>query len=155
MDSMGDSADIASITRQFEKILRGSATRDVDSVMTCYWNDPGLVEYDIPAPTEFVGWDAVKANYQNQLADFGGEIGHTWDGPTVHVSGDLGHLFCVVHVSFGGPNGEPASLDARLSQLYRRIEGTWLVVHEHVSLPQIPAGEDSEAFDPHLPPVVR
>lgn len=123
------------IRQQFEKIMNGAIARDIDSIMAVYWKNDNLVEYDILPPVQFVGWDAVKTNYQNQIDAFHGQIEGTWEEPTIYTAGDLGYAFSLQHWRFDQPDGQRSAIDTRVSQLFRLIDGEWLVVHEHVSVP--------------------
>ena len=50
-------------------------------------------------------------------------------------SGDLAYSHSIVHVAGQTANGRAMNHNARVTHVYERINGTWLIVHEHVSVP--------------------
>ena len=61
--------------------------RDIDRLMSLY--SPGIVYFDIIPPHQFVGADAVRANFQRWFAEYQGDIGLETHELSLAMSGDV------------------------------------------------------------------
>jgi ketosteroid isomerase-like protein len=49
--------------------------------------------------------------------------------------GKIGYGHSIQQVSGTGTDGTPMNMVARVTDVYRKIDGKWLIVQEHVSVP--------------------
>ena len=47
----------------------------------------------------------------------------------------MGYGHSIQRVSGMSAKGEPVDLTVRVTDVYRKIKGNWLITHEHVSVP--------------------
>ena len=50
-------------------------------------------------------------------------------------SGDTGWFAATFHIDRATPDGKPSSSDGRWTVIAERVNGRWLIVHEHTSFP--------------------
>ena len=55
--------------------------------------------------------------------------------PADHAADPLSYSHSIQRVSGTETKGWPIDLTVRLTDVYRKINGNWLIVHEHVSVP--------------------
>ena len=53
----------------------------------------------------------------------------------VEAAGTLGYSHSIQHVSGTDTKGQPIELVVRVTDGYRKVDGNWLIAHEHVSVP--------------------
>ena len=51
------------------------------------------------------------------------------------AEGNLGYSRMVEHVTGKQKNGQPMDMLVRVTDVYRKNKGKWLIIHEHVSVP--------------------
>lgn len=132
-------------TQQDEAEIRGMLAawnaafeaRDVDSLTANYL--PVSVLYDAIPPYKVVGQDAIRQFWTNVLPHFPEKFQSEHRDLTLHVSGDVA-LVHGLHHFVTAPADHPCGQTwVRRTIGFRRIDGKWKVVHEHVSLPHNPA----------------
>ena len=47
----------------------------------------------------------------------------------------MGFSHSIQHLTGTDTKGQPVDVTVRVTDVYRKIKGTWLIVHEHVSVP--------------------
>lgn len=127
-------SDVAAITRLVEVEMEGAAAHDIDKVMSVYAHSAELVLYD-GAPGDYVGWDAVRGAYMKYFTSFPTKPTATHTDLHVDVSGDLGYARSVQTWKLVKPDGSIFTTVQRVTEVYKRINGRWLCVHEHASMP--------------------
>jgi ketosteroid isomerase-like protein len=127
--------DEAEIKALEQRIVDGAKVRDVDAIMKNYVDDDSLLVFDVILPRQYVGAEALHKNWQGFLDGFDGPI--TLENSDMEVISD-GKLACahyIAHVAGKGKDGNPIDMTLRLTDVLREINGKWLIVHEHVSVP--------------------
>lgn len=126
-----DQAQIQRIYQQFTEAVRH---RDVNAIMSFYVHDNSLFVYDVAPPRQYVGWDAYRADWKGILGAMNGPPQFTVRNLGVTVSGDAAyaHSDQDVRATFGKT---PMHLLVRVTDVLRKIDGRWLIVQEHVSVP--------------------
>jgi ketosteroid isomerase-like protein len=131
----GSRADEAAIQALEMRFAAAFAARDLDGVMKAYAPGKDLVVFDVVPPREYVGWDAYRADWKTTLAGFKGPINVKISELKIETSAPLAYSRSIQHVSGTGVDGQPRDLTVRVTDVYRKIGGHWLIVHEHVSVP--------------------
>ena len=127
---------------------RVTAMRTGDAVTLCSAYAPGAVVFNL-APPLVQPSDDVRdvAQLQAWFADKGGGVWVEVRDLQVTVDGDL--ALCTSLQSMGAPpdSPQPFSLWYRSTLGLRRLDGRWLVVHEHTSTPFHMDGSNRAATD--------
>lgn len=130
--SIGDKAQIQALEDRFAAAFNA---KDLDAVMKVYVPDQTLFVFDLVPPRQYVGWDAYRKDWQTFLATFKGPIKFTLTDLDIHNDGRIGYSHSIQHVTGTDTKGKPVDFTVRLTDVYRKIKGNWLIVQEHVSVP--------------------
>ena len=103
--------------------------------MAVYVPDETLVVFDVVPPRQYVGWKAYKKDWEDFLALFDSAI--TVELTDLHVTTvrTLGYGHSIQRVTGRMRDGKTLDLTVRVTDVYRKVKGKWLIVHEHVSVP--------------------
>jgi uncharacterized protein (TIGR02246 family) len=113
----------------------GFNSKDVDKVMSVYARGSQLFVFDVVPPREYKGWDAYKKDFEGLFSEFTGPMKNTISEQTIHVVGSLAYGHNIQSGEFTGKDGKTLKIVARTTDIYRKIDGKWLIVEEHNSIP--------------------
>ena len=123
----------AVIRRRIEDCLRAIRAKDIDGVMSLY--APSVTSFDIVPPLRYTGADNKRRAWQEAFASYEGPIGYEARELTITMNGDLAFARSLNHVSGTLVGGHATGLWLRWTACFQRINGVWLVAHDHVSVP--------------------
>ena len=109
--------------------------KDLDGIMAVYAPGDALVAYDVVPPLQYVGKDAYRKDYQEFLAMYEGPIDIEYRDLRIMSSGDLGIINALERMSGTLKNGQKSDIWLRATSGLRKINGKWLFVHDHISVP--------------------
>lgn len=109
--------------------------KDVDRIMKFYVPTPDLFVFDLGVPREHQGWDDYKADWQNLFATIKGPVNFEIQDMEVQSDGKLAYSHSIQHGSWTSTNGTPVEIMARVTDVYEKVDGKWLIRQEHVSVP--------------------
>lgn len=107
--------------------------RDVDGVLSFY--APDIVSFDIGPPLRYAGIDRKRQAWQAMFASYAGAIGYEVTDLAVTAGDDLAFAHSLNHVSGRLASGRDSDMWLRWAACFRRVDGAWLVVHDHASVP--------------------
>jgi ketosteroid isomerase-like protein len=123
----------ADIRQRVEDYAKAISAKDIDAVMSFF--APNLVSFDIAIKTlRYVGADGKRREWQKAFAAFR-SIAYDVRDLNVTMDGELAVVHAVNNVMGTLASGEATDLWVRWTACFRRIDGIWLVVHDHVSVP--------------------
>ncbi len=128
-----ETPDEAQIRQQREHFKVAFEAGDIDHIMTLFHGDE-LVFFDIMPPMQFVGYDAFRKSWEDFLNPFNGTQTMTYADMKITCSDEVGFVRHFTRVQ-GTMQGQPLDIWTRETNCLRKINGTWLVVHGHVSVP--------------------
>jgi len=124
------------VRQRVEDAVKALNAKDIDGVMSLY--APDVVSFDI-APhfgaLRYVGADNKRRAWQGALATFTGPFAYEVHELSVTTHGELAFVHSLNHVRATLPSGHVTDMWLRWTACLRRIDGVWLVVHDHVSVP--------------------
>ena len=94
-----------------------------------------VVLFDVLPPLRSDGNDAVEAKTRAWFEGYDGDIGYEVADLEVAADGDVGFCSFVFHVSGRLVSGAEVDMWVRATLGCRRVEGRWLIVHDHESVP--------------------
>jgi uncharacterized protein (TIGR02246 family) len=124
----GDELEIRNLGNAFAEAVR---SRDTEAILSFY--SPDAVIYDVNDSLQYDRegirkiWDSCFANtrrFEVKPHDV-----------TVRVEGSLAYTFGLSHATGENLQGGKIDLWVRATECYRKEQGRWLVVHDHVSVP--------------------
>jgi ketosteroid isomerase-like protein len=127
-----DKAAIEALEKSFEAAFR---SKDVDAVMKVYEPGAHLFVFDVTPPRQHVGWEDYKKDWQALFATIPGPVSFTITDLDITAVGSVAYGHSIQSLQYTGKDGARVSLTVRVSDVYRRIRGQWLIVQEHVSVP--------------------
>ena len=128
-----DTADIKALEDRFAAAVKA---KDVNAIMANYVPDQSLIVFDAIPPRQYTGADAYRKDWQGFLGSFSGPIAEaTISDLDITVGGDVAFSHSIQHLSGTGKDGKPFDMTVRATDGYRKVDGKWLIVHEHVSVP--------------------
>jgi ketosteroid isomerase-like protein len=101
--------------------------------MLPYVHNDTLFVFDVSTPREHVGWDAYRADWKGFFDSINGNPTFSISELSVTISGDVAYTQSIQ--SFSGKMGNLHAVAVRLTDVLRKINGKWLIVQEHVSVP--------------------
>jgi ketosteroid isomerase-like protein len=123
----------ALIRQRIEDLVQALRAKDIEGVMSLY--APNLVSFDLGPPLRYTGADNKRRAWQEVFAAFPGPIAYEVRDLHVTTHGELAFVHSLNHINGTLASGHITDLWLRWTACFRRIDGVWLVVHDHVSVP--------------------
>jgi uncharacterized protein (TIGR02246 family) len=121
---------IRQLVDNWSKAIRA---RDVDAVVSTYAHNN--VSFDVEPPLRYAGVDNKRRAWERFFAAHEGDIGYDVHELTVEMDGGVAFVHSLNHVTGTLANGKTSDQWVRWTACLRQIGGTWLFVHDHVSVP--------------------
>ena len=123
----------ALIRQRVEEWAKAICAKDIDGAMSLY--APHIVSFDIVAPLRYAGTGNKRRAWQEAFAAYAGPIIYDVRDLNVTTHGELAFVCSLNRVNGTLASGHISNLWLRWTACFRRIDGVWLVVHDHVSVP--------------------
>jgi ketosteroid isomerase-like protein len=134
----GPAADKAAINASVQRWVAAVNAKDINGIMAYYVPDDSLFVYDVIPPRQYVGAAVYRKDWQGVLAAFPGAVHADVADWTIDTEGNLAYAHGTARMTGPGADGKIMDETVRITDVYRKIGGKWLVVHEHVSIPVDP-----------------
>ncbi|WP_066943345.1 SgcJ/EcaC family oxidoreductase [Microtetraspora fusca] len=137
-EARDDAAAEREVRLLHERWFAGTAARDLDGLTAAIAQD--VVSYEHDAPLRHLGVEAVREVCRQGL-DAAGDAAVSWDVPDLEivVRDDLAVAWGLNRVRGAEPGGRIAESWSRGTRVFARRDGTWLMIHQHLSFPYDPA----------------
>lgn len=109
--------------------------KDVDKIMECYAPGDGLFVFDVIPPRQYAGADAYRKNWSDLFAGLKGPVKVELSDLSITSGGNLAFGHVIQHFTATATDGKPVDFTFRTTDVYRKINGKWLIVQEHNSVP--------------------
>ncbi len=106
---------------------------DVKAIMSFY--APDMVAFDAVSQLQFKGADAYGKHWEACLAMCPGPMVFKIGELDIAVENDLAFAHCLVQCGMQDDKGQEKTSWMRMTSGYRKINGAWMIVHEHFSAP--------------------
>jgi len=117
-----------------QKIWDGWATLDVAAEKQYYAQGPHVF-FDV-APLKYGSWDEYQAGVSKDLANYKAARFTVNDDAQIHKSGEAYWITSTVASDMTQKSGKRELSTFRWTAVFEKQNGKWLIVHEHVSMPQ-------------------
>ena len=123
----------AEVRALIDRWVEAFRTRSVEDAMALH--DPAMVSFDIVPPLQYPTRDEYRKAWEAAFDGFEGPIVQELQELSITVGGDVAFSHCLSH--FVGTTIEGIAMDYwfRWTACFRRVDGRWLIVHDHTSLP--------------------
>ncbi len=124
---------------------------DVDGMMSFYADGDAFSAFDLMPPIEFRGGTMWRDNWVNFFGQWQAAPELEFAELEVYASGDLSFVRLMCRL-VGTMSGHPLDMWVRQTNCFRLIDGEWLMIHDHVSLPtDFATGQSLMALSPSAP----
>jgi uncharacterized protein (TIGR02246 family) len=118
-----------------DRFAAAANAKDLDAIMKVYVPGNDLFVFDVGAPRQHVGWDDYKKDWHDFLSMLPGPIKFTVSDLSVMSDGKIAYGHNIQHLLGAMADGSSMEMTVRVTDVYRKIDGKWLIVQEHVSVP--------------------
>ena len=105
--------------------------------------------FDVVNPLQRVGSEAAKQRLAEWFSTFQGPIGYELRDLSITAGEDVAFSHSLNRVSATTTDGEKLDMWWRATVCYRKLDGRWMVTHEHASVPfDVKSGQASLDLEP-------
>ena len=125
--------DEAAIRRRTDTLVEAVRAMDLETVKTIY--APDLVSFDIVPPLRHLGAEAKWKNWVDVFTVYQRPLGYEIRDLTIFVGEDVAFGYSLNRISGTLKNGNKNENWVRWTACFRKVNGHWLIAHDHVSVP--------------------
>jgi len=129
----GIASDEAQIRERIDQWAKALRAKDVDGLMSHY--APDIVVFDLAPPLQYEGAVAYRKNWADWFPSFQGPVGYEIRDLSITTGDDVAFCYSLNRISGRRTNGEETDVWVRATVGFRKINGKWMVTHEHLSVP--------------------
>ncbi len=131
--STSKAIDEAQLRQLLDGWVKAVHTKNINKIMSYY--TPDILLFDLAPPLEYRGADAYRKNWEEWLPSFQGPVGYEIRDLSITTSDDVAFCHSLNRISGTRTNGEETDVWVRATNGFRKIDGKWMITHEHVSVP--------------------
>ena len=125
--------DEARIRGLVEDRIKAVHAKDIDAAMISHV--PDVLMFDVVNPLQYVGSDTVRGRAEEWFSLYQGPIGYEIRDLSITTGGDVAFCHYLYRVNGTRIDGGKVDMWVRATVCLRKINGTWMVTHEHDSVP--------------------
>jgi uncharacterized protein (TIGR02246 family) len=133
--SANNQSDVADINASVQRLVAAVNAKDLNAIMAYYTPDETLLVFDALLPRQYVGATAFRKDWEGFLAVYPTTVHAEVTDLKVETDGNLGYSHCIFRTVGPDKDGKPLDFTVRVTDIYKKVNGKWLAVHEHVSWP--------------------
>jgi ketosteroid isomerase-like protein len=137
--------DEAQIRAAIDGWAKAISAKDIDAIMSHYAAE--IVTFDLAPPLEYTGADALKKSLEEWFPTFRGPVGYEIRDLCITTGDDVAFCRSLNRISGARTDGEETDVWVRTTVGLRKIDGKWLIVHAHESVPFYMDGSYRAAVD--------
>jgi len=130
--SAQDQTDIKALEDNFAAAFKA---KDVNTIMSFYTPDATMVVFDVVPPLQYTGADAYRKDWQDTFAAYPGPVDFAISNLSITTGGNVAFASSIQHGTLTGKDGKKFDMTARVTDGYKKVNGHWLIAHEHASIP--------------------
>jgi len=127
------SKDEAPIRERLDAWIQALRAKDLDALMALY--APNVVAFDLMPPHQVRDAVHYRENFERWFEAMPGPIDYEIYDLHILQGSDLAFCHSLSHIKATRMNGETADYWVRVTVGFQKIDGEWLTVHDHVSMP--------------------
>jgi uncharacterized protein (TIGR02246 family) len=125
-----DETEIRTLVENWASAVR---RKDLDGILK--YHSPDIVMFDVPQPLQSRGIDAYKKTWDLFFAWSHDPVVFDIEEMSVTAGTEVAFVSAVMRCSGTEANGKDVALEFRLTVGLKKIDGRWMVTHEHHSIP--------------------
>ena len=123
----------ADIRRRIDELVEAVRAADLERVMSIY--APDLVTFDIVPPLAKVGAEGKRKNWIDVFATYQRPLDYEIRDLSITLGDDVAFGYSLNRISGALKNGNKVEQWLRWTVCFHKLDGIWLIVHDHVSVP--------------------
>jgi uncharacterized protein (TIGR02246 family) len=131
--SSNRTTDEAVIRELVENWARAVRTKDLDGILANHSTD--MLMFDVPPPMQSKGIEAYRKTWNLFFSWSDDPVVFDIKEMDITAGTDVAFVAALMRCAGTEKNGERIELEFRLTIGLRKIEGQWMVLHEHHSIP--------------------
>ncbi|HWN97852.1 MAG TPA: nuclear transport factor 2 family protein [Blastocatellia bacterium] len=125
--------DEAQISKLIDDQANAVRAKDVNGSISNYSAD--IVSFDVVDPLQKLGLDACRKRAKEWFSSFQGPIDYQISERNITTGDDVAFCHSLNRVRGTKTDGGSIEMWWRATVCYRKIDGRWMVTHEHSSVP--------------------
>lgn len=128
--------DVADIKALEDKFTAAVKAKDVNATMAVYVPDDSLLVFDATLPRQYKGAAAYRKDWEEIYGLFPEAV--EFDISDLDITaggGDIAYSHSIQHMSGTTKDKKKFEIVVRVTDAYKKVNGQWLIAHEHVSFP--------------------
>ena len=126
-------ADEVQIRALIDDRAKAVRAKDINSAMSSI--APDIVSFDVVNPLRYTGSDAARRRAAEWFSSFQGPLGYEIRDLCIATGDEVAFCHSLNRVSGTQRDGQKLEMWWRATVCCRKIDGKWLVAHEHSSVP--------------------
>ena len=133
MAAENKAVDEVQIRGLIENKIKAVRAKDIDGATSDYAAD--VLSFDVINPLRYIGADAIRKRLEDWFSSFQGSVGLEIRDLSITVGEAVAFSHCLNHVSATTTSGGKLDMWWRETACYRKIDGKWIITHQHSSVP--------------------
>ena len=129
----GKTNDEAQIRNLIDSWADAVRAQDVESMMSSY--SPDVISFDAVGGLQLIGAKATRKRAEEWVSSFSAPIGYVTRDLAITAGQDVAFSHSLNQVSGTTKDGKLVDMWVRATIGFRKVDGEWLVTHEHISVP--------------------
>lgn len=125
--------DEAQLRSLIEDRMRAVRAQDINGAMSNI--APDILSFDVINPLQHLGSEVGRKRAEEWFASFQGPIGYEMRDLSITTSETVAFCHSLNRYSGTKTDGEEINMWVRATVGFRKIDGKWVVTHEHQSVP--------------------
>ena len=125
--------DEADIRQRIDRLVAAIRAMDLEGVKSIYVQD--IVSFDVVPPLQHLGAEAQWRNWEDVFTAYQRPLGYEVRDLTITVGDDVAFGHSLNRISGTLRNGQRSEVRLRWTACFRKIDGTWRIAHDQVSVP--------------------
>lgn len=113
--------------------VKAVQTKDVNASISSLV--PDILSFDVVNPLQYIGSNASRKRAEQWFASFQGPMGYEIRDLSITAGDDVAFSHGLSHVSATIKDGGQLDMWWRTTVCFRKLDGKWMVTHEHNSVP--------------------
>jgi uncharacterized protein (TIGR02246 family) len=123
----------AEIRARIDDWAKATRAKDIDAIMASY--APDTLSFDCHSHFQFKGAEALRKHLEACMPCMQGPMTFEIHDPDMAAHGDVAFCHYLARYGATGLSGEEHTGWLRVTVCLRKVNGAWLIVHDHCSVP--------------------
>jgi ketosteroid isomerase-like protein len=123
----------AAIRELIDRFAHAFRAKDIAGCMSVF--SPEIISFDIVPPLQTVGAARFVKHWKEFFGSYAGPLAAEFPDIKIIAGDDVAFSYCLHRIAGTLKSGGSTDYWLRWTAGWQKIDGQWLVVHEHVSVP--------------------